>query len=216
MEQGIKKEEIVRIYAFSERFSSIRIDFRDEFEWNGADIKIRRNFQTHKLRMVRHLNDNYPGEIRPDLKAIKEELRNKYNSAVGDNEYQIDDETWDEFVQVSIINAGYRKGKKNYIEFTDPTCPNYNVLVYNYEENDGKNNPFVGFQWNEVIPNPKLRQHFDKDLDKVNYYAFSTYGLHTRRTHTRETWKQVETDWRNSEAVPPQPAKLRPGSTRRK
>ena len=42
--QGIKKEEIVRIYAFSERFSSICIDFRDEFERNGADIKIRRNF----------------------------------------------------------------------------------------------------------------------------------------------------------------------------
>ena len=61
--QGIKKEEIVRIYAFSERLSSIRIDFRDEFERNGADIKIRRNFQTHKLRTVRHLNDNYPGEM---------------------------------------------------------------------------------------------------------------------------------------------------------
>ena len=142
-----------------------------------------------------HLNDNYPGEIHPDLKFIKEELRFKYNSAVNDEEYKIDDETWDEFVQVSLISAGYRKGKKNYIEFTDPTCPNYNLLVYNYEEDDGKSNPFVGFQWNEVIPNPKLRQHFNKDLEKVAYYAFKTYGLHTRRTHTRATWKKVETFW---------------------
>ena len=55
-----------------------------------------------------------------------------------------------------------------------------------------------------------------EDLDRVAYYAFKTYGLHTRRTHTRETWKKVETDWLNSEAVPPQPTQLRSGSTRRK
>ena len=38
--QGIKKEDIVRIYSFSERFLSIRIDFRDENERNEADRKI--------------------------------------------------------------------------------------------------------------------------------------------------------------------------------
>ena len=214
LSQGIKKEEIVKIHSFSERFSSIRIDFRDEYERNGADLKIRRNFNTHKFRTVRHLNDSYPGEIRPDLKAIKDVLRNKYNSVV-DEEFKIDNETWVEFVHLAIINAGYRTGKKNYIEFTDPTCPNYNVLVYNYEVDDGKENPFFGFEWNEVIPNPKLRKHFDNDLDKVAFYAFKIYGLHTCRTHTKTTWKKVESDWLNSGVEPPQPTPRRAGSTRR-
>ena len=79
----------------------------------------------------------------------------KYNVAVIDEDYKIDKDTWNEFVKVEVITAGYHKGKKNYIEFTDPTCPNYNVLVFNYAEDDDKNNPFLGFEWNEVIPNPK-------------------------------------------------------------
>ena len=52
LEQGIKKEEIVRIFAFSERLSTIRMEFRDEFGRNGADLKIRQTFNTHKMRTV--------------------------------------------------------------------------------------------------------------------------------------------------------------------
>ena len=39
-------------------------------------------------------------------------------------------------------------GKKKYIGFTDPTCPNYNVLVYNYAEDKDNpdHNPFTGFE----------------------------------------------------------------------
>ena len=85
------------------------------------------------------------------------------------------------------------------------------MLVYNYAEDEDKHNPYTGFEWNEVIPNPKLRQHFNDDLDKVAFYAFKTYGLHTRRTHTMSTWKKVETDWLNSGDKPPQPNKMRSG-----
>jgi len=212
LEQGIKKEEIVRIFAFSERLSTIRIEFRDEFGRNGADLKIRQTFNTHKLRTVRHLSDKYPGEIRPDLQAIKLTLLDKYNVAVQD-EYKIDGETLDEFIQVSLISAGHRNGKKNYIEFTDPTCPNYNLLVYNYEEN---HNPFVGFEWNEAIPSQNLQQLFNKNPEKIAYYAFKTYGLHVRRTQDKACWNKVETDWQNSGEEPPQPAQRRAGSTRRK
>ena len=97
----------------------------------------------------------------------------------------------------------------------DPTCPNYNVLVYNHEVEDGKQNPFVGFEWNEVIPNPKLRQLFNNDLEKLAFYAFKTYGLHTRKSHTKATWKKIETDWLNSGAEPPQVTTRRTGSIRR-
>ena len=97
------------------------------------------------MRTERHKGDKFPGEFRPDINTIKEELRKKYNMAV-DEEYKIDQATWKEFIKVEIICAGYNKGKKNYIEFTDPTCPNYNVLVYNYAEDNAKNNPFIGFE----------------------------------------------------------------------
>ena len=111
------------------------------------------------MRTERHKGDKFPGEFRPDINVIKEELRRKYNTAV-DDEYEIDKETWKEFVKVDFLPAGSNKEKKNYIEFTDPTCPNYNVLVYNYAEdkNTVEHNPFIGFEWNEDIPNPKLRQ----------------------------------------------------------
>ena len=185
LSKGIKKEEIVRIYSFSERLASIRIEFRNEYERDEADLKIRHDFNNHKVRTVCHQYDNFPGNIHPNLGSLKEELRDKYNSCVPDEEHKVDKETWGHFVQLSIINAGYRNGKKNYIEFTDPTCPNYNVLVYNHEVDDGKENPFVGFEWTEVIPNPKLRQHFNNDLEKLAFYAFKTYGLHTRKSHTK-------------------------------
>ena len=215
LSKGIKKEEIVRIYSFSERLASIRIEFRNEYDRDGADLKIRSDFNNHKVRSMRHQHDNFPGNVQPNLAYIKEVLRDKYNSAVTDVENKIDKETWGHFIQLSIINAGYRSGKKNYIEFTDPTCPNYNVLVYNHEVDDGKGNPFVGFEWNEVIPNPNLRQRFINDPEKLAFYAFKTYGLHTRKSFTQATWKKVETDWMNSGAEPPQVTTRRTGAARR-
>ena len=215
LSKGIKKEEIVRIYSFSERLASIRIEFRNEYDRDGADLKIRSDFNNHKVRSMRHQHDNFPGNVQPNLAYIKEVLRDKYNSAVNDEENKIDKETWGHFIQLSIINAGYRSGKKNYIEFTDPTCPNYNVLVYNHEVDDGKGNPFVGFEWNEVIPNPNLRQRFINDPEKLAFYAFKTYGLHTRKSFTQATWKKVETDWMNSGAEPPQVTTRRTGAARR-
>ena len=75
-------------------------------------LKSRQDFHNHKVRTVRHQYDNFPGNIQPDLESIKEVIRDKYNSVVNDEEHEIDKETWDEFVQLSIINAGYRNGKK--------------------------------------------------------------------------------------------------------
>ena len=87
------------------------------------------------------------------------------------------------------------------------------MLVYNYADDKEKpeNNPFFGFEWSEDIPNPTLRQHFNDNLEKVAFYAFKTYGLHTRKIHTRNTWRKVETDWMEDGAKPPQPRKTRSG-----
>jgi len=78
-----------------------------------------------------------------------------------------------------------------------------------------ENNPYLGFEWNEVIPNPKLRQHFDNDLEKLAFYAFKTYGVHTRRSHNAASWKKVETDWMNSGEQPPQVIPRRSGAASR-
>ena len=212
--KGIKKERIVKIYSYSERLCSIRAVFRNEFERDEADLKIRNDFNNHKIRTVRHQYNDFPGNVRPDLTNIREELRSRYNQHVS-AEYQVDKETWDNFIKLSIIDAGTKSGKKNYIEFTDPTCPNYNVLVYNHEVDNGQNNPYLGFEWNEVIPNPKLRQHFDNDLEKLAFYAFKTYGVHTRRSHNAASWKKVETDWMNSGEQPPQVIPRRSGAASR-
>ena len=89
------------------------------------------------------------------------------------------------------------------------------MLVYNHEVNDGTDNPYVGFEWNEVIPNPKLRQLLKNDAERLAYYAFKTYGLHTRKSHTITTWKKVENDWMTSGDEPPQVTRMRSGSSRR-
>ena len=112
LSMGIKKEEIVRIYSFSERLASIRIEFRNEYERDEADLKIRNDFNNHKVRTVRHQYDNFPGNVQPNIGYIKEVLRAKYNSAVLDEDYKIDKDTWGHFIQLSIINAGHKSGKK--------------------------------------------------------------------------------------------------------
>ena len=68
---------------------------------------------------------------------------------------------------------------------------------------------------NEVIPNPKLRKHFQNEQEKLAYYAFKTYGLHTRRSHTEASWKKVETDWLSSGEQPPQVTSRRSGAASR-
>ena len=163
---------------------------------------------------MRHDHDDFPGNTKIDLNKTKEILRLKYNQNVP-KEFEVDKDTWTNFIKLTMIDAGGMSGKKNYIEFTDPTCPNYNVLVYNHEVENGQHNPFSGFQWTEVIPNPKLRQHFDKDLEKLSYYAFKTYGLHTRRSHNAATWKKVETDWLTSGEKPLEVTSRRNGAASR-
>ena len=212
--RGIKNENIVKIYSYSERLSSIRVVFRDELERNEADIKVRNDFGNNKIRTMRLQYDDFPGNSKIDLDVIRENLRLKYNLKV-EQEYQVNKPTWNNFIRLTIINAGSKNGKKNYIEFTDPTCPNYNVLVFNHEAEGGQHDPYFGFEWNEVIPNPKLRQHFDKDFGKLSYYAFKTYGVHTRRSHTVATWKKVETDWLTVGEEPPQVTTRRNGATSR-
>ena len=214
---GIQTESIVKISSYSERLWSIRVAFRNEDERNEADIKIRDNFNNHKIRTLRHQYNDFPGNVKPDLKHIKEVLLDRYNALVSgvSDDYKVDKATWDNFIKLTIIDQGTKNGKKNYIEFTDPTCPNYNVLVYNYEEDPSGNNPFVGFEFNEVIPNPKLRKKFDNDQEMLAYYAFKTYGLHTRRYHNEATWKKVESDWQKSGEQPPQVTSRRLGAASR-
>ena len=212
--KGIQKERIVKIYSYSERLCSIRAVFRNEFERDEADLKIRNDFNTHKIRTLRHQYNDFPGNVKPDLNKTREALRGRYNIRVSP-EHQVDKETWDNFIKLSIIDQTTKSEKKNYIEFTDPTCPNYNVLVYNYELENGQSDPFSGFDWNEVIPNPKLRKHFDNDLEKLAFYAFKTYGVHTRRSHNAASWKKVETDWMNSGEQPPQVIPRRSGAASR-
>ena len=217
LDKGIQNETIVKIYSYSERLSSIRAAFRNEAERDEADIKIRDKYNNHKIRTLRHQYNDFPGNVKPDLKAIKEDLLTRYNTIVSgfSEDYKVDKATWDNFIKLSIIDQGTKDGKKNYIEFTDPTCPNYNVLVYNYEGEVTENNPFTGFEFNEVIPNPKLRKKFDDDHEMLAYYAFKTYGLHTRRSHNEATWKKVETDWLKSGAQPPQVTSRRIGAASR-
>ena len=49
----------------------------------------------------------------------------------------------------------------------------------------------------------------------LSYYAFKTYGVHNRRSHTIATWKKVETDWLSSGEQPPQVTPRRNGATSR-
>ena len=91
------------------------------------------------------------------------------------------------------------------------------MLAYNYADDKKKpeNNPFFGFAWQEDIPNPALRQHFNDDKDKVAYYAFKTYGVHIRKNHSRLTWRKMEDEWMENGATPPQPRKLRGGKNKK-
>ena len=51
-------------------------------------MKIRENFSDHKTRVERHEGDRFPGENRPDIDIIREELCLKYNNSVNDKTYE--------------------------------------------------------------------------------------------------------------------------------
>ena len=74
------------------------------------------------------------------------------------------------------------------------------MLIYNQatDTSQQSNNPFFGFDWNEDIPNPALRQLFNTDREKIAYYAFKTYGVHTHKGHTLASWRQMEEDWKSA------------------
>merc|ERR1712208_209562 len=82
LDKGIQNEQIVKIYSYSERLWSIRAAFRNEAERDEADLKIRGDFNNHKIRTLRHQYNGFPGNVKPDLNNIKEMLRNKYNLLV--------------------------------------------------------------------------------------------------------------------------------------
>ena len=49
-------------------------------------------------------------------------------------------------------------------------------------------------------------RHYDDFLTTIKkkwLNAFKTFGVHTRKNHTRATWRQLEDDWKTADAVPP-------------
>ena len=75
---------VFSINSFSSKFNTIRIRFCTMNLRNEAEQILRSRFDIHKHRTSRAEGDKYPGENKPDLNEIKEELLKWFKSAIGD------------------------------------------------------------------------------------------------------------------------------------
>ena len=95
-----------RIYEMNS--FSARVRFKTQQGWNQAELAIHKHFDKHKVWIARAEGDRFPGENRPKMKEMKEELLSYYNSTVGeiDKSLTVNFETWNEFIFLTYIKAG--------------------------------------------------------------------------------------------------------------
>ena len=192
---------IFSINSFSTKFNTIRVRFRTANLRNEAEHILRSRFDLHKHRTSRAEGDKYPGENKPDLKEIKKELYLMFKGMIP--EISINERTWNEHIYVSFVKT-YGNDRKNYVQFSDPTCPNYSLLVFNYSlpNEMAERNPFMNFDFSRDIPNPKLRDQLASNPEKHQYYSFKFYGVHKRFGFTRQQWRNLENYWNTNKVMP--------------
>ena len=193
---------IFSINSFSAKFNTIRVRFRTVNLRNEAEHILRSRFDIHKHRTSRAEGDKYPGENKPDLKEIKKELYHMFKAMIG-SEISLNLKTWNEHIFVSFVKTEGRD-RKNYISFSDPTCPNHSLLVFNYSLpiEHADRNPYRNFDFSRDIPNPTLRAQIASNPEKHEYYSFKFYGVHKRFGFTRQQWRDLENYWTMNKVMP--------------
>ena len=198
----VELDGVFSINSFSTKFNTIRIRFRTTNLRNEAEYILRSRFESHKHRTNRAECDYYPGENKPDLAQIKNELLSMFKTATH-NEIAIPTKTWNEHIFVNFIKTE-GKYRKNYIEFSDPTCPNHSLLVFNYSLpiTNADRNPFRNFDFSMDIPNPVLREQLASNPEKYEFYTWRFYGVHKRIGFTRKQWRDLENYWTTNKVMP--------------
>ena len=102
------------------------------------------------------------------------------------NTYALQEKTWNEHIYCSFVSV-HGNNRKSYVQFTDPTCPNNSLLVFNYAlpMEDPTRNPFRDFNFSKDIPNPVLRGQITTNPEKPTTTLFEPMEF-TKDTASRD------------------------------
>ena len=123
--------------------------------------------------------DTFSSDIRLSRDDIRYELHKLYTNTLKIKNLEQYVPTEEAFKRGIFLDEQHfwEKGKlRTWVEFTDPTNT-LAVLTYSFNSD-----PFVGFDWENPIPNPRFRaKHPGAE------YNLATRGIHVLNTHTKRT-----------------------------
>ena len=126
-ESGVDTKTIYSINSISSHQNIIWVRFCTQHYQNQPEQLMRSTFNTHKHRIARAEGNKFPGQNKPDMSQIKEELCSLYNSMCTNK--TLEEKTWTEHIYCTYIRV-HGRDRKSYIQFTDPTHPNNPLQVF--------------------------------------------------------------------------------------
>ena len=143
-------------------------------------IKTFRSQNPGRLFTVARPNlETFSSDIRLSREAIREKLFNIYTTALRLQNLVQYIPTPEAFKRGIFLDEQHfwEKGKlRTWVEFTDPSNT-LAVLTYSCDSD-----PFVGFQWDNPIPNPRFRAKHPG-----NEYSITNRGIHVLNQYTKRT-----------------------------
>ena len=123
--------------------------------------------------------ETFSSDIRLSREALREKLLHLYTNALQRENLEQYTPTPEAFKRGIFLDEQHfwEKGKlRTWVEFTDPSnC--LAVLTYSCDSD-----PFVGFQWENSIPNPRFRAKHPGDE-----YSIANRGIHVLNKYTKRT-----------------------------
>ena len=133
----------------------------------------------HRFTVARPYLDTFSSDIRMSREAIREKLYNIYTNTLRIKNLVQYIPTVEAFKRGIFLDEQHfwEKGKlRTWVEFTDPTNT-LAVLTYSFNSD-----PFVGFDWEDPIPNPRFRaKHPGAE------YNLASRGIHVLNEHTKRS-----------------------------
>ena len=123
--------------------------------------------------------ETFSSDLRLGREEIREKLLNIYTNALRLHNLVQYIPTPEAFKRGIFLDEQHfwERGKlRTWVEFTDPTNT-LAVLTYSFNSD-----PFVGFQWDDPIPNPRFRANHPG-----NEYNISARGIHVLNQYTKRT-----------------------------
>ena len=174
-------QNVKEFFALSIKKKVVYVRFQNQKSKFMAE-KALKNFKSlnpdQRFTASRPNLETFCSDLRLGRDEIRDKLLNIYSNALRLNNLAQFIPTPEAFKRGVFLDEQHwwEKGKlRTWVEFTDPTNT-LAVLTYSFGSD-----PFVGFQWDNPIPNPRFRA-----IHPGEEYWLSARGIHVLNNHTKQ------------------------------